>query len=532
MKLSFYGATKMVTGSCFCLEVNGKKILVDCGLRQGRDDDEIGNDRLEFPPSEIDAVIVTHAHIDHTGRIPLLKKLGFSGKIHATGMTSRLLSIMLRDSAHIHEMDAQWKNRKGKRAGDEIIEPLYTVADAEAVMQHLVPHHYGVLIDVMDGVKLRFTDAGHLLGSSSVELWLTEGTETRKIVFSGDIGNTNQPIIKDPQYIRAADYVVMESTYGDRDHVLPLDYTEELAKILNSTFAQNGNVIIPAFAIGRTQQLLYFIREIKEKKLVRTYPDFEVYVDSPLANEATRIYSGNLDGYMDEEAEKVIEENGAMFQYEGLKLSQTAEESKALNENKTPKVIISASGMCDAGRIRHHLKHNLWRRECSVVFVGFQAIGTLGRSIVDGAKTVKIFGEEIAVKAQIINLQGLSAHADKTGLVHWISQFSPPPDQVFVVHGEAEVSEGFADDLKTMGFQSHVPEFNERYDLLEGKIDAKGVRITQRKPREKKSSPAFERLLAAGGELIAVIERNKGSANKELAKFADQIRALIDKWNR
>ncbi|NLO46870.1 MAG: MBL fold metallo-hydrolase [Clostridiales bacterium] len=531
MKLSFYGAARMVTGSCFGLAVNGVKLLIDCGLRQGRDDNEISNEYFEFNPAEVDAVIVTHAHIDHSGRIPLLKKRGFNGKIYATELTSKLLSIMLRDSAYIHEMEAQWKNQKGKRSGQDVVEPLYTIADAEAAMAHIHPLHYGTIIRIADGVKLRFTDAGHLLGSSSVELLLTENNETRKIVFSGDIGNLNQPIIKDPQYISDADYVVMESTYGDRDHEPPADLAAELAKVLNSTFAKGGNVIIPAFAVGRTQELLYHLREIKEKELVTTYPHFEVYVDSPLANEATRIYSGNLSGYLDADAERIIREGGEMINFADLRLSQTADESKALNTDKKPKVIISASGMCEAGRIRHHLKHNLWRSECAVVFVGFQAIGTLGRTIADGAKKVKLFGEEIIVRAQIVNLQGMSAHADKSGLIKWITQFTPSPKHVFVVHGEDEVSELFAAELKSLGIKSRVPDDDEVFDLVLDRVDTYGTPIPERKKKAYRGSQVYEKLLAAGTELLTVIEKNKGLANKELSRFTDQIKSLIDKWS-
>ena len=361
MKLTFFGAAKAVTGSCHCVECGGKKILVDCGLQQGRD--ERDNRELDFNAGYIDDVIVTHAHIDHSGRIPLLVKQGFTGNIYCTRLTGELLSIMLRDSAHIQESDAQWQNQKGKRAGKELVEPLYTVADAEAALSHVVTCEYGDVLEIEPGVKVRFTDAGHLLGSSSAEVWLTEGDETRKIVFSGDIGNRDQPIIRDPQYIREADYVLTESTYGDRNHDMEEDpeYTERLAAIIDETLGQGGNVVIPSFAVGRTQELLYFIREMKEQHMVKSVPNFPVYVDSPLAGEATKIFSGDLHGYLDEEAIEALR-GGALFRFPGLNITETSEESKNLNLDQTPKVIISASGMCDAGRIRHHLKHNLWRK--------------------------------------------------------------------------------------------------------------------------------------------------------------------------
>lgn len=380
MKLTFFGAARAVTGSCHCVECGGKKILIDCGLQQGRD--ERNNQELDFNPGYIDAVIVTHAHIDHSGRIPLLVKQGFQGNIYCTRLTGQLLSIMLRDSAHIQESDAQWMNQKGRRAGEEPVEPLYTVADAEEAIKHIVTCEYGTRLQIEDGVKARFMDAGHLLGSSCVELWLTEGRETRKIVFSGDIGNPLQPIIREPDVITQADYVVTESTYGDRLHDISQkpDYTYELALIIDEVLARGGNVVIPSFAVGRTQELLYFIREMKEQRLVGSVPNFQVYVDSPLAGEATRIFSGDLRGYLDDAAIEALKE-GALFQFPGLNVVESSEESKALNEDPTPKVIISASGMCDAGRVRHHLKHNLWRKESAIVFVGYQAEGSLGRRL-------------------------------------------------------------------------------------------------------------------------------------------------------
>ena len=351
MKLTFFGAAHAVTGSCHCVECGGKKILVDCGLQQGRDEKD--NQALDFNAGYIDAVVVTHAHIDHSGRIPLLVKQGFAGNIYCTRLTGQLLSIMLRDSAHIQESDAQWANQKGRRAGEEPVEPLYTVADAEEAVRHVVTCEYGTTLQIADGVKIRFVDAGHLLGSSSVEMWLTEGGETRKVVFSGDIGNRDQPIIRDPQYIGDADYVLTESTYGDRLHDMSQkpDYTADLAAIIDETLGQGGNVIIPSFAVGRTQELLYFIREMKEQNLVKSVPNFTVVVDSPLAGEATRIFSGDLHGYLDEEAIAALK-GGALFQFPGLTITESSEESKALNADPAPKVIISASGMCDDGRIR------------------------------------------------------------------------------------------------------------------------------------------------------------------------------------
>ena len=531
MKLTFFGAAHAVTGSCHCLEVNGKKILIDCGLQQGRDEHD--DNALDFAPNYIDYVLVTHAHIDHSGRIPLLIKQGFQGQVFTTRLTAQLLSIMLRDSAHIQESDAQWQNQKGKRAGKEVVEPLYTVADAEEALQHLYTMEYGQIFDLCDGVKVRFNDAGHLLGSSTVELWLTEGKVSKKIVFSGDLGNIDQPIIRDPEFVDQADYVVMESTYGDRNHEPPESYTEALAALIDDVFSKGGNIVIPSFAVGRTQELLYFIREIKDRGLVKSVPNFTVCVDSPLAAEATRIYAGDLHGYLDEEAIAVLQGGDDLFTFPGLTLTQSTEESKALNMDKTSKIIISASGMCDAGRIRHHLKHNLWRPECAVVFVGYQGEGTLGRRLLEGAKSVKLFGEEIAVRARIINFKGLSSHADRDHLIAWAEHFSPEPEQVFVVHGDAQVTEIFADTLNERGIPAHAPLYEEVYDLAANTMLAKGVVLEQKKTAGGASaaSPAYIRLQDVSKELELLISRSRGRPNKDLARLADQLRAVMDKWD-
>lgn len=536
MKLTFFGAAKAVTGSCHCVECNGKKLLVDCGLQQGQD--EWDNRVLDFAPNQIDHVVVTHAHIDHSGRLPLLIKQGFAGNIYCTRLTGDLLSIMLRDSAHIQESDAEWENRKGQRAGKEPVEPLYTLADVEKTMRHVITVEYGQEVDLGDGIRLRFTDAGHLLGSASVEVWLTEAGETRKIVFSGDIGNREQPIIRDPQYITEADYVLTESTYGDRLHDMDEkpDYATDLAVIIDETLSKGGNVVIPSFAVGRTQELLYFMREMKEQGLVKKVPDFPVYVDSPLAGEATHIFSGDLRGYLDEEAIESLKD-GHLFRFPGLCITESSEESKTLNTDPTPKVIISASGMCDAGRIRHHLKHNLWRPECTIVFVGFQAQGSLGRRLLDGVNKVKLFGEEIAVRAKIVNFPGLSSHADRDGLLRWMGAYSPKPRHVFVVHGESQVTEAYAQTLRDLGFNAHSPNYEEVYDLLADRMLAPGI-IRVRKPAQedregaRTPSAAFLRLEQMGRQLTQLIAASRGRTNKDLAKFADQLKALVDKWSK
>ena len=530
MKLTFFGAARAVTGSYHCVECGGRKYLIDCGLQQGKD--ETDNARLDFAPSMLEAVIVTHAHIDHSGRLPLLVKQGYRGPIYCTRLTAKLLNIMLLDSAHIQESDAQWENQKGKRSGKPPVDPLYTIQDAQATLELLVPLEYGQRVKLHDDVELELADAGHLLGSAQAMLWLTEEGVTRKVVFSGDLGNVKQPIIRDPQYIKEADFVVTESTYGDRLHEKPKGYKESLAAIIDDTMAKGGNVIIPSFAVGRTQELLYFIREIKQEGLVKSVPDFEVVVDSPLAREATEVFSGDLTGYLDEEAIEAIQK-GRLFQFSNLKLTQTVEESKALNGDGRSRVILSASGMCDAGRVRHHLKHNLWRPECAVVFAGYQAEGSLGRRLLDGAASVKLFGEEIAVRARICRVEGLSSHADQKELLNWIGHFDPKPRQVFVVHGDQDVTESYAALLRERGFSAHAPDYEEVYDLLADRLLAPGV---PPQAKEKKNgtagSPAYRRLEEAGQQLLAVIRHNKGGANKDLGKFADQIRALIQKWDR
>ena len=530
MKLCFYGADQCVTGSCHCLEVNGKRILVDCGLQQGRD--EISNGEFPFAAGEIDVVLVTHAHIDHSGRIPMLIKQGFQGRIVTTRLTAELLDIMLLDSAHIQESDAEWKNRKAERSGAPRVEPLYTIEDAARVREFVDTCEYNETVPLCEGVTACFVDAGHLLGSASIIVDAVENGTAKRLVFSGDLGNINQPIIRDPTPIEGADYVVMESTYGDRNHTEVWSYTDDLAKIIDETIARGGNVVIPSFAVGRTQELLYFIREIKDAKLVKSNPDFPVYIDSPLAKRATTIFTGNLHGYLDEDALELVKDGTHMFNFTNLRMTETSEESKALNMDPTPKVIISASGMCDAGRIRHHLKHNLWRPECTVVFVGYQGEGTLGRSLLEGTESVKLFGEEIAVHAKIVNFQGLSSHADRDHLLAWIKGFqAPKPQHVFVVHGDREVAPYFAQSVAALGFQTHAPQYTEAYDLIADKVLEVGY-LPERKARTAagKTSSAYERLVAVGNLLMDSIKRSKGRDNKSLARFADQLRQLLEKW--
>lgn len=531
MKLGFVGADHEVTGSCHYVEACGKHILVDCGLEQGRD--IYVNQDIPVPVHLIDYVLLTHAHIDHSGRLPLLYKNGFKGDIISTFATSDLCSIMLRDSAHIQEFEAEWRNRKGKRAGAEEYIPLYTMNDALGAISLFHPCDYEQKIDLCPGVQVRFRDIGHLLGSASIELWIEEEGVRKKLVFSGDIGNINQPLIKDPLPTDTADYVIMESTYGDRTHNAPPDYVAELAAVIAKTLERGGNLVIPSFAVGRTQELLYFIREIKERHLIGH--DFPVYVDSPLAIEATSIFNKNVRSCFDEEAMELVNAGINPIRFSNLHLAVSSDESKAINFDAQPKVIISASGMCEAGRIKHHLKHNLWRPECTVLFVGYQAYGTLGRSLLEGAEYVKLFGETIEVKAEITKLEGISGHADKNGLLNWVKAFSPKPRMVFVVHGEDEVCDHFTACLnEEYGIPAFAPFSGALYDLAADVWLKEGQKIlvSTEKPAAKRKSDVFTRLLEAGKRLMQVIYHNEGGANKDLAKFTNQINSLCDKWDR
>lgn len=535
MKLTFIGATHEVTGSCHLLQACGKNILIDCGMEQGPDLYE--NQELPVAAGEIDCVLLTHAHIDHSGKIPLLCKEGFRGEIVTTFATSDLCDIMLRDSAHIQEFEAEWRNRKAKRSGASLYEPLYTMEDAEAAIRLLHPVDYGQKITVYDGIQVRFNDVGHLLGSASIEVWITENGVSKKIVFSGDVGNTDQPIIKDPYKVREADYVVIESTYGNRVHSAEKpDYIGEFTRILRETFTRGGNVVIPSFAVGRTQELLYFIREIKEKNLIPEYPGFEVYVDSPLALEATKVFSKNVYSCFDEEALSLVKQGINPLVFPGLKTAVSSEDSKMINFDEKPKVIISASGMCEAGRIRHHLKHNLWRRECTVCFVGYQAVATLGRRLIEGAEHVKLFGEDVEVNAKIETLQGISGHADMNGLLDWLSGFETPLKHVFVVHGEDMVTDEFAATvMEKFGYPAFAPYSGGCVDLATGEVVCKGVPEPKKaveKPSTARKRNAFERVVAAAKRLLEVVYKNEGLANKELAKFETQIQNLADKWDR
>lgn len=539
MKIQFIGATHEVTGSCTLLEVCGKRYLVDCGMEQGIDVFE--NVPIPVAANSIDAVFLTHAHIDHSGMLPKLYKDGFRGQIYSTRETANLCSIMLRDSAHIQESEAQWRNRKAQRSGEPPVEPVYTLADADGTIRLFRPCAYGEQIRSGEGVVVRFTDVGHLLGSACIELWLTEAQQTRKIVFSGDVGNTNQPIINDPKTVEEADFVVIESTYGNRLHERQANTLDDksadaiasLANHIQRTFDRGGSVIIPSFAVGRTQEMLYAIREIKQKGLVTGHEGFPVYVDSPLAVEATGIFLQCDLSCLDEKTMELVRQGINPIWSEGVTLSVTADDSRAINEDQRSKVILSASGMCEAGRIRHHLKHGLWKPENTVLFVGYQADGSLGRRLQNGAKSVKLFGEEVSVRSEIATLHGTSGHADRDGLLNWLQGFREKPDMVFINHGDDSACTAFQQLLDSLGYHTQAPYSGTEYDLMTGKMtvytDAVPIAKEQHKGRVR-SNAIYGELLAAAEALLVLVKGRKGRANKDNAKLASQIRELIKKW--
>jgi metallo-beta-lactamase family protein len=454
MRLEFLGAAHTVTGSCYLLETNNHKIMIDCGMFQGSKRTRALNyEEFRFNPAEIDCVLLTHAHVDHCGLLPKLCREGFKGSIYATRATCELASIMLPDSAHIQESDAELKNRKGQRSGEEPVQPLYSLADAEDALKHFSAIPYEETIVVADNIKALYRDAGHILGSAMIELYVTEEDKTTKLVFSGDLGQPDQPIIKDPSIIEGADYLVVESTYGDRLHQI-YDKEETLAEIINDTMDRGGNLIIPSFAVGRTQTLLYYFYKLWKAGRIDDVP---IILDSPLAIAATRIFVRNTQEF-DQESIDFLDKGG-MPQLPQLQICETAAESKALNSSEGSAIIISASGMADAGRILHHLKHNLWRPESTVLFVGYQAEGSLGRRLVDGIKRVKIMGEEVAVRAKIQMLDGFSAHADSRQILDWMEHIQEPkPAKVFIVHGEAPAQEALKEEIeKRFGEEVYIP---------------------------------------------------------------------------
>ena len=540
MKIQFIGACHEVTGSCTLLEVAGHKYLVDCGMEQGIDMFE--NVPIPVPAAIIDAVFLTHAHIDHSGMLPKLYKDGFRGKIYATEATCDLCNIMLRDSAHIQESEAEWRARRAERAGEEPIQPIYNLQDALGAISCFRRCKYDEIMRIAEGVELRFTDIGHLLGSACIELWLTEDGEQRKIVFSGDVGNYNQPIINDPRTVPDTDYLVIESTYGGRLHDKnqrtlddkSAEAIEALAEYIQRAFDRGGSVIIPSFAVGRTQEMLYAIREIKQKGLVKGHDGFPVYVDSPLAVEATGVFLQCDESCLDEQTLALVKQGINPLWFDGLTLSVTSDESKGINADRRPKVIISASGMCEAGRIRHHLKHNLWQKNNIILFVGYQAEGSLGRKLLEGAHTVRLFGEDILVAAEIAELHGTSGHADLEGVMDWLEGFMEKPKVVYINHGSDESMKTFEALLKEKGYNAETPFSGTEYDLLTGRMtifaDAKPINRQNISKGHTRSMNIYHDLMAAAETLLLLCRSRRGCTNKDNAKLTSQILNLVQKW--
>ena len=535
MKMTLLGAAHQVTGSCTLIEwKSGRYLIVDYGMEQGENCYQM--QELPVQPGQIEYVILTHAHIDHSGNLPLLYQQGFRGKIYSTPETENLCNIMLADSAHIQETDAAYQTKKNLRTGLPEVKPAFTAEDAANVMRMFRPCAYDDLIRIDEGLSVRFQDAGHLLGSAFAELFLEDEGKKVKLVCSGDVGNTNQPIIRDPQTIAEADYLLIESTYGTRTHEGGKDPIPVLTDILRRTFSRGGTLIIPSFAVGRTQELLYFFREIKQKQLLPEFPDFPVYVDSPLANEATAIFLQCDTACLDDDAKAVMISGENPIWFDGLHTVVSSDESKALNTDDTAKVIIASGGMCEGGRIRHHLKHNLWDERNTVMFAGYQAAGTLGRIIYDGAREVKILGETIDVKAEITLLSGISGHADRNGLLNWVDSFTRKPATVFVNHGDDESCTGLAAAItERFGIPAYAPFSGSCYDLAAGEW----IRLMDpvyKKEEKKKSgntAPAvkkeqlYRELLQAGESLMQRLRELEGHSNAEIKSMTGKIRSLL-----
>lgn len=524
------GATKGVTGSCHVIEYGDKRLMLDCGLYQGHDE-KLNYQGFDFDPAGIDYLILSHSHIDHSGRIPLLVKNGFQGSIYCSKPSYDLCVIMLSDSAHIQEMEAEWANRKAKRAGRKLVEPLYTKEDAEKSLDYFETVLYEQVIRIDDKLTVRFNDAGHLLGSSIIEIWINDGQENVKIVYSGDLGTKEKPILNDPAVIESADYVIMEATYGNRVHEHVERKEEEFLNIILKTIIRGGTVVIPSFAVGRTQEIIYELNKYYEshydelKSKTQLLHNIPVYVDSPLAVKATKVFHRNA-GAFDDEARNLLMKGDNPLTFTNLHFTQSVEDSKRLNFSNEPKIIISSSGMCEAGRIKHHLKHNLWRKTSSIVFVGYQAEGTLGRSIRDGAKEVKIFGEQIHVNAEVYNVEGFSGHADKNGLLDWLKHFKNNP-RVFIVHGEEDAKNEFAGEVEEkLGLECLVPEYNHVYEIRKRQIEE--IREPQITPDSLVSEERIGELLDGLIELKDLFEHT----SKQLEGRISNDPITIAKYNQ
>ncbi|MBE5784235.1 MAG: MBL fold metallo-hydrolase [Clostridiales bacterium] len=536
MKIKFCGAARCVTGSCHLVNANGKNILLDCGMRQGADKKtELGEGEFPFDAASIDAVLLSHAHIDHSGLLPLLVKKGFKGKVITTKATAELSGIMLPDSGHIQESDAEYQNRKNMRAGKPLVEPLYTMKDVEETLKRFSPVSYGQVVTVAEGVTARFNDIGHLLGSAAIELWAEEEGKTTKLVFSGDIGRSDRPIICDPKQVQGADYLIIEGTYGDRNHQESSDEAKEaeLISVLKMGIARGGNIVIPSFAVGRTQELLYYIKRLLLKNAVPGLEKVPVYIDSPLGINATNVYRSCAEGYYDEEA-RAIAKSDSPFEFDTLRIARTADESKLINAEKGCNIIISSSGMCDAGRIRHHLKHNLFRADSTVVFSGYQAVGTLGRILLDGAKKVKLFGESIFVNAAIERIEGFSGHAGRDELIRWIEGIGNKPNCIFLVHGEEEALASYEKAVKALGYRVEVPSLLEEYTVFGGTCCTSPQEAPAPVAKQLEEAHHVAKLQAEAARLGVLIEHTDWESDASAEMLAGileaDIRTLVDKW--
>ena len=529
MNIRFMGAVKGVTGSCHLIEFKDKKLLLDCGLFQGRDE-ELNYQEMDFDPASIDYLLLSHSHIDHSGRIPLLVKKGFKGTVYCSKATYELCEIMLLDSAHIQEMEVEWQNRKARRAGKPLVEPLYTQEDANKSLEYFKPVLYDQIIRIDDNITVRFNDAGHVLGSSIIEMWFKDGSEIIKVVYSGDIGTKEKPILNDPAIIDYADYVIMEATYGNRVHEDVEKRDETLINIILKTVLRGGTVIIPSFAVGRTQEIIYELNKYYDAHLsdfgtsTNLLKNVPVYVDSPLAVKATEVFKRNA-GVFDEEARDLLKKGDNPLKFDNLHFTQSVEESKALNFSDEPKIIISSSGMCEAGRIRHHLKHNLWKKNSSIVFVGYQAEGTLGQRIRDGAKKVKLFGEEIHVNAEVYNVEGFSGHADKNGLLNWLKGFKEKPCRLFIVHGEGQAKEDFAKEVEQqLGIECIIPEYNEVYEIKgRGQVECVQVSKERLAAYSRLSPERVQQMMEELNEMREMFQHTLGQVQEHISSESISI---------
>lgn len=538
MKISFLGAAKTVTGSNFLVEAAGKKFLIDCGMYQGKATEQKENeDPFLFDVDQIDFMLLTHAHIDHSGRIPKLYKEGYRNPIIATKATCDLCTIMLPDSGHIQEMEIEWKNRKRVREGKPELPPLYTAEEAMKSLEVFRPVQYDEIIEIDSNIKVRFNDAGHMLGSAIIEVWAKENGVTEKAVFTGDLGNNDIPLLASPTMIESADYLIMESTYGSRLHMRNDDKAEIFLKVVSETLNKGGSVVIPSFAVGRTQEIVYELNKLKEKRndeefqnQYKTLMSVPVFVDSPLAISATEIFRQNMELF-DDDVQEAMDKGDNPLEFPGLQFTRTADESKALNEMKQPSIIISASGMCEVGRIKHHLKHNLWNPNSTILFVGYQAPGTLGSKIVDGAERVKIFGEEIAVNARIEYIEGYSGHADQEWLLNFIYSFIKKPKQIFLVHGEEDAQEVLKEKIiQTTGIPVIIPGFGETYEVngateLTNKVELP----TRYKPLRLEVLERMQRLKDEINDMTQVIKDEiieEKTKDAEVASINEKIKEL------